>query len=179
MEHEVGDDDLIDHSNVFEEATMAAKLAVVINDSCHELEHLDICHINAAFFELFVPTVKFTCLVPFSYDRLQLLYEKQGPTGLLPMKLVCFEVHEVNSITWDNISEVTVEHLLAMKRDAKYNELINLKSLDMDCSVSEHIGHLVQLEHITLRASWPQQLSKNTLRRIFDNNRKLVSLRLY
>lgn len=42
-------------TNVLTESRFATKLANVLNDSCQELEHLDIPALNMVSFELFIP----------------------------------------------------------------------------------------------------------------------------
>lgn len=153
---------------------LAKQLANVLNDNCKELEHLEIHSVNWAFFELFVPSEKFACLLPFSYDRVELLYNKQCPVKPLSLKYVNVRDGTTDIRALELINKETVEHLVAFDWNEQFNEMVNLKSLHVGGADCDEIGHFTQLEHIRLR-----EASDTGLRRIFESNRKLSSLVVY
>lgn len=160
---------------------MSAQLANVLDDNCKELEHLDIPDINKAFFELFTPSDKFTCLIPSTYDRLKILYgKKMMPDKLLALKTVNFRKHfyRADEMTLDLINTASVENLVINRWNDKCRELINLKSLTwlsimFNSILPDTVENFNKLERISLAATTTTQL-----RRIFENNCNLVSLKL-
>lgn len=108
----------------FLEFNAATQLANFLND-CKDLEHLDILFINTAFFDLFVPTDKFTCLSTFEYANFTLLYCKKGIVEQFPLK--CLNLHTFNFKRWNLIDRTAVEQLVTDEWDVRFNELINLR----------------------------------------------------
>lgn len=171
-----------------EEPNFAAQLANVLNENCHELVHLSINLIDLAFFELFEPSERFTCIIPLRFDRLDILHGKNEPAVLLPLKIVCFEGEELvnefalpinqhehdeelNPMTWNLINQPSVHHLVARVWQVRYNELINLKSLIVVDGHCEQVGHLHQLEYVQLRTG-----TVDGLVGLLQNNLNLRSL---
>lgn len=162
------------NSHEFDESELAAQLASVLNENCKKLEHLSVWpSTNLVLFELFIPTTKFTCLFPLSYERLKILYDKHSDEKLLTLKLIDYGEDEVNPMTWDLVDKVTVEYFNSSRWDMKFNKLINIKYLRVVYAMSGQIGHFHQLENISLF-----DVTNNDLRRILKNNRKLVTLTL-
>lgn len=158
---------LTDCSPPFAKRSFATQFARVLNDNCRGLEHLDAPHVHSAFFKRFLPSDKLTCLLPS--ERLNILYDKKPPVNPLPMKLISLNRH--CPLTWDMINKQTVEEVEASEWNDKFNELINVRSLQVLHAKSNQIGHFHQLERIKLFRASPTEL-----RRIFENNLKLVSL---
>lgn len=73
------------------------------------------------------------------------------------------------------INKLTVEHLIAYHWDPRFNELINLKSLNVCRGWPEEMGHFEQLELVTVA---DLDANSTSLRRMFENSGKLVSLTL-
>lgn len=161
-------------SNTVVELDIATQLANVLNDNCEKLVHIRIPSISIAFFEMFIPSDKFSCLLPLRYDRLKLVYDKRTPARPLCLKTVQSEAAEVNPMTWNLINKKAVECLVFIHWNMTFNELINLKSVEVFTSTSNQIGNFHELEHITLFNA-----TTTGLRRIFESNRNLVSLKLY
>lgn len=161
------------NSNEIKEVDFASKLAIVLNDHCKLLEHLSICpSANLVFFDLFTPHEKLTCLFPWTTDRLKRIHGKKRPASELMMKLIGYNNYYMDSETWDLVNKKTVERLISSDWQEKFNKLVNLKSLIITVK-SEVMSHFHQLEHISLYHS-----TDTDLRRIFKDNRKLVSLKL-
>lgn len=161
------------NSELFDDHNAATQLATVLNANCKMLEHLDIEFLNLAFFELFVPSDKFTCLVPSYYGRWKLLYERNEPAKLMAMKCLGCWIDEIDPRTFGLINKLAVEYLDTELWDDGFTELINLKFLSMMEAETEDIRDFHQLEHIRLSST-----TNTALIQFFQNNRKLVSLML-
>lgn len=172
--------------DVFVSANAAARMATFLNDNCKELEHLDIPRVNLAFFELFMPSKKLTCLLPSNYDYLKVYYDKMNPVKAIRWKLFNNERSPVKPIglkivefwraeydirSLELIDKETVESVAGNDWHDQFNELINLKRLDVANGKAAQIGNFCHLEHIRLFSS-----SATELVRLFENNRKLSSL---
>lgn len=150
-------------SEQLQQMVVGTKLANVLNANCKELQHLDIWPISWRFFQYFIPSAEFTCLLPLHYEHFRFIKSRKVPFEQL-FALKMLKVKTADLRPWELINKLPVEHLSALHWKDKFNELVNLKSL-VSRGELKQIGNFHHIEEIQLLRA-----SATGLRRIFETN---------